>query len=118
MPYASLEIMEEWMKFYHQVVDLHPHFFVNLSLSHPELTDREVKYCAMFLFECTISEIAERMGNISPEAVVAAKHRLKKKLGLKIREHIAPYLLRLAAGIIVPPPDDESALAVTASGLQ
>lgn len=101
----TFESLDEWMKLYREMLAVHPNFLLNLSHVHPNLNNREIKFCALSLFECSVVEIAERMQCNSPEAVASAKYRLRKKLGLKKGEQLTPYLHRLA---MYPPPNQES----------
>src|ERR1017187_911424 len=94
--------MHEWMKFYREVTEIHPIFFSELFKLHPSLKDRDIKLCALFLFECKKFEIIERMG-MTEEAVSAAKSRLKKKFKLKKEDILPAYLKLVAAGKIAPP---------------
>jgi hypothetical protein len=110
MAYPSFAVLEEWMKYCREVTVIYPNFLAELSKAHPDLTDHQFKLCTLFLFECQVPEIAERMGGISKESVVMAKYRLTKKFKLKRGERLAPYLQRIAAGmVIVPPPRKSSA---------
>lgn len=103
-------VLEEWMNYSERITETYPNFFLELSKVHPDLTRNQIKLCALFLFECEPSEIAERMGSISIEAVVSAKYRLKKKFkpNMKNGERLVAYLHRIAAGLVPPPPSEIS----------
>ncbi len=108
MEYPSFEILEDWMQYRLDVTTRYPNFFILLAGAHPELTAREVKLCALIVFECKNDEIAARMGKVSIEAVLTAKARLKKKFKMRPGERLRAYLLRIVAGNHVPPPPANS----------
>jgi DNA-binding CsgD family transcriptional regulator len=99
----SLLVLEHWMEYRKQVIDIYTDFFILLSTAHPDLTNREVKLCALLLFECENSEIVSSL-EMSLEAVLTAKHRLRKKFRLKMGVRIRAHLLFIAAGNYMPPP--------------
>jgi DNA-binding CsgD family transcriptional regulator len=96
------------MKFRHRVVGTYPRFFILLAKPYPNLTDREIKFCALILFECSNQEIADRMGAISIDAVLTMKARLRKKFNLKGGERLRARLLRIADGRSIPPTKKKS----------
>jgi hypothetical protein len=100
MAYPSFVDLEEWMKYYREVAAIYPNFLIELYKVHPNLTKHQVKLCSLFLFQCETSEIAERMGGISKDSVVTAKHRLTKEFRLKKGERLASYLQRIAGGLV------------------
>ena len=75
------------MEFHRHVTDIYPRFFFELAIVHPYLTDPAIKYCALFLFECTTEEIKCRMG-VEARVVHTAKSRLKKSFNLKQNEKL------------------------------
>lgn len=97
MAFSSFNNLTEWMKFYQHVTEIYPNFFTELLKTQPSLKHREVKLCALFLFECESLEIEQRMG-MSTEAVITARSRLKKKLKLKPGQRLIAYLQLIASG--------------------
>ena len=71
---------------------VHPEFFKNLKIKHPNITSNELRLCAYLLMNLNNKEIALLL-YISNDAVQKAKYRLKKKLSLTSEDKLLDYLL-------------------------
>lgn len=75
----TLHLETDWEKFKLHFEQVHPNFFKDLLVKHPNLTTNEIRLCAYFHLNLSAKEIATLL-NINPESVYRAKTRLNKKL--------------------------------------
>lgn len=78
---SNLHLDDDWRKFKLHFEQLHPHFFENLTVKYPTLTNNEIRLCAYFHINLSPKEIAALL-NIEADSVRRAKSRLMKKMGL------------------------------------
>ncbi|MCF2490837.1 7TM-DISM domain-containing protein [Dyadobacter sp. CY347] len=81
----NIQLDTDWNKFKIHFEQVHPDFFENLKISHPNLTLKEVRLYAYFHMKLSHKEIATLL-NIDPASVRRAKTRLYKKLALQENE--------------------------------
>lgn len=82
---------KEWDHFYSLFNEIHPSFINNLKGRYPNLSERDIKLCALILMKFTSKDIATLFG-ISVSSVKIARHRLKKKLKLESNEKVLDKL--------------------------
>jgi DNA-binding CsgD family transcriptional regulator len=87
----SLESEKDWDEFRMYFEKVHSSFFENLKVSHPDLSQGDLKLCALISLNLSMKEMAELMG-ISPESVKMARHRLRKKLNLTTEENLSDFV--------------------------
>jgi tetratricopeptide (TPR) repeat protein len=87
----SLESEKDWDEFRMYFEKVHSSFFENIKMQHPDLTQGDLKLCALISLNLSMKEMAELMG-ISPESVKMARHRLRKKLNLPTEENLAEFV--------------------------
>jgi tetratricopeptide (TPR) repeat protein len=87
----SLESEKDWDEFRMYFEKVHSSFFENIKQQHPDLTQGDLKLCALISLNLSMKEMAELMG-ISPESVKMARHRLRKKLNLPTEENLAGFV--------------------------
>lgn len=87
----SFTFDKEWDNFYALFNEIHPSFINTLKSQHSNLTDRDVKLCALIFMKFTSKDIATLFG-ISVSSVKIARHRLKKKLQLESNEKVLDKL--------------------------
>lgn len=87
----SLESEKDWDEFRMYFEKVHSSFFENLKVSHPDLSQGDLKLCALISLNLSMKEMAELMG-ISPESVKMARHRLRKKLNLNTEENLSDFV--------------------------
>jgi tetratricopeptide (TPR) repeat protein len=87
----SLETEKDWDEFRMYFEKVHSSFFENLRTHFPDLTQSDLKLCALLSLNLSMKEMAELMG-ISPESVKMARHRLRKKLNLVTEENLTDFI--------------------------
>lgn len=78
---SNLYLDADWGKFKVHFEQVHPHFFENLQVKHPNLTKYEERLYAYFHINLSTKEIAALL-NIDPASVRRAKTRLYKKMAI------------------------------------
>jgi len=87
----SLESEKDWDEFRMYFEKVHSSFFENLKVNHPDLSQGDLKLCALISLNLSMKEMAELMG-ISAESVKMARHRLRKKLNLATEENLSDFV--------------------------
>lgn len=80
---------------YHNNFDLiHKNFFRNLHERYPELTQNDMKLCALLRLNLNTKDIAG-FTHLSVRGVEGARYRLRKKLGIEKDKSLTDFLLEL-----------------------
>lgn len=87
----GLESEKDWDEFRMYFEKVHSSFFQKLKDQFPDLSQSDLKLCALLSLNLSMKEMAELMG-ISPESVKMARHRLRKKLNLVTEENLAEFI--------------------------
>lgn len=95
----SMHIDRDWEDFKRHFEEVHKDFFKMLKECCPDLTNNELKLCALLRLNMNLKEAANIMG-ISPESVKTARYRLRKKLNLSREENLIDYIINLEKGMI------------------
>ena len=74
-----------------QFNSLHPTFGSSILQRHPELTQADIQFCALFRMNLTAKDISLLM-NIEPRSVYQRKYRIMKKMGLGEEENLESIL--------------------------
>lgn len=69
-------------------------FLNNLTEKFPELTEKEKRLCILLKLNFKSKEIAG-LNNVSEEAVIKARHRMRKKMGLGPDENLTEFIHRI-----------------------
>jgi tetratricopeptide (TPR) repeat protein len=69
-------------------------FLNNLTEKFPELTEKEKRLCTLLKLNFKSKEIAG-LNNVSEEAVIKARHRMRKKMGLSPDENLTEFIHRI-----------------------
>jgi tetratricopeptide (TPR) repeat protein len=93
----GLESEKDWDEFRMYFEKVHSSFFQKLKSQFPDLTQSDLKLCALLSLNLSMKEMAELMG-ISPESVKMARHRLRKKLNLVTEENLAEFIANFKNG--------------------
>lgn len=88
------DIDKEWEDFRIRFEQIHPDFFSAIRTRYPDITDYEVKLCALIKLNFSMRESAKIMG-ISPESVKTARYRLRKKLSLDKDETLSDFVEKM-----------------------
>lgn len=90
----TYHVDREWEDFKVQFENVHPDFFGMLKQQCPELTNGDLKLCALLKLNMNLKEAAKVLG-ISPESVKAARYRLRKKFGLGPDENLVGFIISI-----------------------
>ncbi|MBT1688046.1 two-component regulator propeller domain-containing protein [Dawidia soli] len=82
---------KEWMEFTLHFSRVHGRFLDTLKNNYPELTNNDLRLCALYRIGIATKDIAAAM-SISQASVKMARYRLRKKLGLTPEEDITAFL--------------------------
>ncbi len=70
---------------------MHGNFIEKLRSKYPELTNYDIRLCALYSMNVSAREISELMA-ISMDSVKKARHRLRKKLELNPQDDLLVFL--------------------------
>ncbi|WP_026810381.1 ligand-binding sensor domain-containing protein [Arenibacter latericius] len=90
----SLMLDEDWENFYNLFNQIHTTFIKDLKNYCPQLTDREIRLCALIKLNFNSQHIATLFG-ISLSSVKVARHRLRKKLNISVNESYEDFFNKL-----------------------
>lgn len=82
---------QSWEEFETWFTEVHTDFFSQLRSGHPELSQREIKVCALLKLNLLSKDIANLM-NIQVNTVDIYRHRIRKKIGLNTDENLNQFL--------------------------
>jgi DNA-binding CsgD family transcriptional regulator len=74
-----------WEEFILRFKEVHSVFYENLITKYPDLTPNEQRLCAFLKLNLSTKEILSMTGQ-SERAIVMARHRLRKKLGIESQD--------------------------------
>ena len=84
---------EEWKTFQVTFDQMHDGFFKDLKQAFPDISNAELKLCALLRLNMNLKESAKILG-IAVDSVKTARYRLRKKLGLKTEENLVDFLIQ------------------------
>ncbi|MBJ7879827.1 ligand-binding sensor domain-containing protein [Gelidibacter salicanalis] len=87
----SFILDKDWESFYAIFNQVHPTFFDDLKTFCPKLSERDIQLCALIKLNFSSEHIAILYG-ISLSSVKVARHRLRKKLGVKEGQPLKDFL--------------------------
>ncbi len=90
---SGLQTEKDWELFKQYFEMVNKDFFTKLKEKYPDLTQSELKLCALIKLRFNIKEAAMLL-NISPNSVKTARHQLRKKFGLKRQENLYDFLAK------------------------
>ncbi len=90
----EVDLDKHWLIFRNNFESLHLSFFDKLTSLSPNLTQQDIKHCALIKMNYETKEIAA-LFNIQPSSVQMARVRLKKKLGLKPHQDLIHCIMTL-----------------------
>jgi DNA-binding CsgD family transcriptional regulator len=88
----NLSTDDHWEQFEIHFNQIHDNFLEKLKKEYPELTQNNLRFCAYLRMNLSSKEIALLM-NISPDAVLKSKYRLKIKLHLSNEQDLIEFIL-------------------------
>ncbi|NQV15816.1 hypothetical protein HQ531_10200 [bacterium] len=84
---------QDWDEFEKWFAEVHTDFFENILSEYPELTQRELKVCALIRINLVTKDISNLM-KVQPKTIQIYRHRIRHKLGLTSDENLNHYLVR------------------------
>jgi len=91
----SLRRNKDLEKFQEKIDQVHGSFIKQLSEKFPELTEKEKRLCVLLKLNLSSKEIAT-LNNISENAVVMARYRMRKKMGLNSEENLTEFIQKMS----------------------
>jgi tetratricopeptide (TPR) repeat protein len=93
----SFNLDNDWNEFRLYFEQVHHNFLSNLKKQFPDLTNKELRLCALLRLNLNIKETTTLLG-ISAESVKVARYRLRKKLGIGGEESLTNFLMQSENG--------------------
>ncbi|QHT68400.1 hypothetical protein GXP67_18005 [Rhodocytophaga rosea] len=87
----SLHIDKDWENFKLHFAQVHPSLFRNLKDRFPDLSNNDLKVCALVKLNLNLKESAAILG-IAPESVKSARYRLRKKFNLSHEDSLVDFI--------------------------
>lgn len=87
----EIEMHERFKVFADRSKTLNPSFVVSLKETYPDLSNRDLRLCALLLIGLSSKEISI-LSSIEPASVDRQRYRLRKKLKLKNQEKLIVFL--------------------------
>lgn len=91
---SNLNLDNDWEQFKLHFIMVHPSFFSKLNERFPNLTPNEHRLSAYLKINLNTKEIAQML-NVSPDAVVKSRYRLRKKLELPSEADLAEFMNKI-----------------------
>lgn len=85
---------KDWIDFNSSFESLNKNFYIRLKEAYPEISQNDLKLCALIKLNLSIKEMAGIL-NISPDSVKTARYRLRKKLQLSSEENLSEFISKL-----------------------
>lgn len=92
---------EEWKTFQITFDQMHDGFFKDLKKAYPDISNAELKLCALLRLNMNLKESAKILG-IAADSVKTARYRLRKKLGLKTEDNLIDFLIQFEKPSKIP----------------
>lgn len=89
----EIHLEKQWDFFKRKIDNIYPQFFKTLVEKHPNLTQKDLKHCALIKMAFDTKDIASIL-NVKPSSIQIARVRLKKKLNLTPEQNLKNYILR------------------------
>jgi tetratricopeptide (TPR) repeat protein len=86
---------KEWTSFNKSFEEVHQRFYELLHARHPDLSQTEIRLCALIKLNMNSRDIATILG-ISADSLRVARYRLKKKLNLEADDKLTAYIHAVA----------------------
>ncbi|WOD44914.1 ligand-binding sensor domain-containing protein [Hwangdonia lutea] len=92
----TLNLDKDWDDFYSLFQQVQPTFISNIKKVCPNITDRDVRLCALIRLNFSSQHIATLFG-ISESSIKVARHRLRKKLKIEENQSFQEFFDNLIA---------------------
>lgn len=87
----KIAVKQGWDEFETWFRAVHTGFYSTLREKYPELSDSELKVCALLRLKMSSKDIA-RVMNVQPPSVDIYRHRIRKKIDLSADENLSTFL--------------------------
>lgn len=89
----NLNQKDDWQLFETNFNHLNSSFYEQLHSEYPELTSKDLRFCAFLKMNLTTKELAALL-NMSVRSLELKRFRLRKKLNLKHEENLVDFLMK------------------------
>jgi tetratricopeptide (TPR) repeat protein/DNA-binding CsgD family transcriptional regulator len=89
---SKLQTEGYWNEFLLLFSKVYPNFFEQLKIQFPQLSQNELRICALMKLNLSLLEISNLL-NIAPESVRKARYRMYKKMNLESDQQLADTML-------------------------
>lgn len=93
---SNYQIDKEWDDFKFRFEEVHTGFFEQLKAEYPELSNSDLRLCALLRLNMTMKESAKILG-ISTDSVKTSRYRLRKKLNLDRDENLTDFIMKFGS---------------------
>lgn len=88
---SHLTVKQGWEDFELWFTQVHSGFYEELRTNHPNLSENELKVCALLRLNLVTKDVAKVM-NIQTASINIYRHRIRKKINLQSEENLTTYL--------------------------
>lgn len=81
----------KWEEFEARFISINQNFYKNLQTKFPELSQKDLKVCALIKLNFSSKEMSSLLG-ISVESVHTSRYRLRKKLYLERSDNLSNFI--------------------------
>ena len=92
---SNYQIDKEWDDFKLRFEEVHSGFFEQLKATFPELSNSDLRLCALLRLNMTMKEAAKILG-ISVDSVKTSRYRLRKKLNLETDDNLNDFIMQFS----------------------
>jgi AraC family chitin signaling transcriptional activator len=90
----SYRLDKDWEDFKLYFEQIHTGFYAKLKVNYPDLTNQELRHCALIRLNLSNAECASLLG-ISPGSIKVTRTRLRKKLNLENHQSLTDLVMGL-----------------------
>lgn len=88
----SFRLDKDWEEFKLYFEQIYTGFYAKLKVSYPDLTNQELRHCALIRLNLNNNECASILG-ISPNSIKVSRTRLRKKLNLESNQSLTDFVM-------------------------
>jgi ligand-binding sensor domain-containing protein/DNA-binding CsgD family transcriptional regulator len=91
---SSFRLDKDWEEFKLYFEQIYTGFYSKLKINYPELSNQELRHCALIRLNLSTVEIASILG-ISPDSIKVSRNRIRKKLKLPSNQNLSDFILTI-----------------------
>lgn len=88
----SFRLDKDWEEFKLYFEQIYTGFYAKLKINYPELSNQELRHCALIRLNLSNNECASILG-ISPSSIKVSRTRLRKKLNLENHHSLTDFVM-------------------------